>query len=119
MLAGAGGATDADAGGGGATLAGVGGGGATLAVAGATDAAVSETTATAGLGGGAVLRTVGRGTGGLLLGALMTDDTSNDRSAPEPGARLVHARAFHDGSSPVPTTNTRARRDSVDQGSRN
>jgi hypothetical protein len=71
---------------------------------GATDAAASETTAATatatGLGGGAVLRTVGRGTGGLLLGALMTEDTSNDRSAPKHGLFVIHARAFHDGSSP-------------------
>jgi hypothetical protein len=36
---------------------------------------------TTAFGGGAVFRTVGRGTGGLLLGALMPGNASNDCSA--------------------------------------
>ena len=47
-----------------------------------------------GAGGGAVVRTVGRGTGGLLLGTLMGTSLSNDRSARRVAARSDPARGI-------------------------
>ena len=63
-----------------------------------TSATVTGATGFAALVGGADLRTEGRGTGGLLLGALMTTDTSNDRSGAAHGPWRIHAREILRGS---------------------